>query len=128
MIVSIRSTVQGLLVDDVFFDGICIIDTIMSPNERVSPTTAGTKQSPIKSLIANPSVLLSKSSFHATKCKVNIGENIAYIQSLIARRRSIAMSAITSNQNTRSITALMTILLSNCPAVLIFHIVLSILL
>lgn len=110
----------------IFSFGACITDTIISPNDRVSHTTAGTKHNHMKSFISNDSVLFPNSSLPATKWSVNIGENIAYIQSLIARSRSIAISAITSRPNTNSIMADMKILFSSCHAVFSLSFVVSI--
>ena len=73
--------------------------TIISPNERVSHTIAGTKQSPMNSLI----VKLSSSHHNifdpATNLNVKSGENTAYIQSLIALMRSTAMRARVRSPN-----------------------------
>ncbi len=77
---------SGLALDTAF--------TMMSPNERVSQTIAGTNASPMNSLIVKLSSLSHPSRFfQTTNRKVKSGENIAYIQSFIARTMSMAMSA-----------------------------------
>ena len=76
----------------------------MSQNERVSPTIAGTKQSPTNSLMVNVSLSPHIIADPATNWKVNSGENIAYTQSLIALTRSIATRARVRSPNTRNIS------------------------
>lgn len=102
-VIVISPPVHGTCHDDL--SGECITDMIMSQNERDSQTTAGIKQSPINSFMANAFVFSSNSSLPATKWSVNIGENIAYIQSLMARSRSIVTRAITKTPNTKNISA-----------------------
>ena len=51
---------------------------MMSPKDSVSPTIAGTKQSPTNSLIVNVSLLSTHFIAHpATNWNVKSGENIA---------------------------------------------------
>ncbi len=83
---------------------------IMSQNQRMSHTIAGTKQSPINSFIVKLSSLspeLPSRLVGTIKRNVNNGENMAYIQSLIARRKRIATSANVSSQNKRNMMAAM---------------------
>lgn len=79
-------------------------ETITRPNDRVIPTTAGTKASPINSLRLKSFIFSQRTSFPITKWSVNSGENIAYIQSLIARIRRINISAITKSPKTKNIS------------------------
>lgn len=96
---------QDSTFDHVVESGDCTAAMMTRPNESVSPTTAGRKQSPINSFMSNDSVPFQKSSLPATKCNVKIGENTAYIQSLMPRIRSMAVRAMTSTQNTRNMRA-----------------------
>ena len=75
----------------------------INPNERVSQTIAGTKQSPTNSLSVNVSLSLHIMPAPATNWNVKSGENIAYTQSFIALTRSIATRARVRSQNTRNI-------------------------
>ncbi len=89
-------------------------DMIISPNESTSQTTAGTKQSQTNSLRLKSHIFSPSISFPRTKCTVKSGENIAYIQSLIARIMSTNISASTSIPNTINInTQIMTPLTSS---------------
>lgn len=87
----------------------CTDAIIISQNERVSHTIAGTKASHINSLILK----LSESSHHhairldpATNRNVKRGENTAYIQSFTALTMSIDISARVSSPNTANIMVL----------------------
>lgn len=83
---------------------------IMSQNQSMSHTIAGTKQSPTNSLIVKLSSLSPEPPNRfvgTTKRNVNNGENIAYIQSLIARRKRMATSANVRSQNKRNMIAAM---------------------
>jgi len=78
---------------------------IMSPNDKVIPTIAGTKASPMNSFKLKLSSSPHKRFDPATKRNVKRGENMAYIQSFIALTNSIAASARVRSQNTKNIIA-----------------------
>ena len=80
---------------------------MMSPNERVSHTIAGTNASPMNSLILKLSSSHPNKLDPATNRNVNNGAKMAYIQSLMALTRSIDTRAIVSNQKTMNIIAAM---------------------
>lgn len=71
----------------------------------MSHTIAGTKASPINSFKLKLSSSPQRRFDPATKRNVKSGENIAYIQSFIARTKSMAASARVRSQNTRNIIA-----------------------
>lgn len=73
---------------------------IISPNERVSQTIAGTNASPMNSFIVKLSSSHPIRFDPATNLNVKSGANIAYIHSLMALTRSIAASASVRSQNT----------------------------
>jgi hypothetical protein len=80
--------------------------TIISPNERVSHTIAGTNASPMNSLIVKLSSLSQPSRLDpATKRNVKSGENIAYTQSFMALTSNIATSARVRIPNTINMIA-----------------------
>lgn len=80
--------------------------TIISPNERVSHTIAGTNARPMNSLIVKLSSLSHQSKLDpATNRNVKSGENIAYTQSFMALTSNIATRARVSNPNTINIIA-----------------------
>ncbi len=83
-----------------------LLDTafiIISPNDSVSHTIAGTNASPMNSLIVKLSSSHPIRFDPATKRKVKSGANIAYIQSLIALTRSIVTRAKVRSPNTKNI-------------------------
>jgi hypothetical protein len=79
-------------------------ETMTRPNESVIPTTAGTNARPINSLRLKSFIFSPRISLPRTKWSVKRGENIAYIQSLIARTRSIKISAITRIPKTKNMS------------------------
>ena len=79
---------------------------MISPNERVSDTTAGTNARPTNSFIVKLSSSPHKRLDPATNRNVKSGEKIAYIQSLMALTRSIEMSARVRRPNTRNMIEL----------------------
>ena len=78
---------------------------IISPNDKVIPTIAGTKASPMNSFKLKLSSSHQRRFDPATKRNVKSGENMAYIQSFIALTKSIAASARVRSQNTKNIIA-----------------------
>lgn len=58
-------------------DGFSMTETMISPNERARPTIAGTKASPMNSLISNESFLSLNILSQSTNFSVIKGENIA---------------------------------------------------
>ncbi len=89
---------------------------MMSPNESVSQTIAGTNASPINSLIVKLSSSHPIRLDPATKRKVKSGANIAYIQSLIALTRSMVARARVRSQNTANMIVLTIDVWTSCIA------------
>lgn len=87
--------------------GHCTALIIISPNERVSHTTAGTNARPMNSLILKLSSFQPRRLEPATNLNVKSGANMAYIQSFIARMRSMAARAIVNSPNTANMIVLM---------------------
>jgi len=93
----------------------CTAAIIISPNERVSPTMAGTKASHINSLrlkLSSHPMRLDP----ATNRNVKSGENIAYIHSFTALTISIAVRASVNSPNTANIIVLTIDVCTICSA------------
>lgn len=85
----------------------CTAAIMISPNERVSHTIAGTKARPTNSLILKLSLPSHPIRLDpATNLNVKRGENIAYIQSFTALTINIEIRAIVSSPNTANIIVL----------------------